>query len=754
MVTEVDIEQLKEILPEDLFTKIFPGGNLNVVDPTGKTAVHYLAFKGEQHLLEKIVAEGADVNKAANNGNTPLHYACQTGAISLIQYLLKNMNNPSATNSEGQTALQVALEYDATISAIILLKHPEFKEHLEDKDIYGRSALDIIAEYQLEDLFPSLNVDFAERPNYGKPLVDVSQSVINEKLRNYLSLHGRMSDELIDDNGACNGWSFLYQLYEDTGQEEIFYQLLEFIESWDGEIESLQKMEIPAPLKEKYRNAQEIFEQTINDLIVFHHDSIAVNELDLGYKQKWRQKQYELVKGKNDTRQLNSLLYFPMHYLNQKQLIEMFHYFSQKPGSFVDLGGAGHSVSVTVMPNEKFKYFDSNARGKIQVFNSAEELVKTIVNLKFRELNMIQPDGTFEVRMGVYQFSDKITLDEKSGFTPPPLHNSAMLFSPLHYAVLNKDQKQLNINLIENRKGINQNDAMGFSALTWAGCLNDVESIRYLVESGADINHADNFGETPLIQAIRCNHIEAVKKLIALGADINQKDNIGQTPLNHAAKNGCFEIVGLLSNLEGIKLDEPDNVGQTPLMNAVEKGYHRVVKKLIKKDINLEAEDNNKKTVFEHIDKASVKRMAPLLVKAVPNSKRTALFFNAVNNGDVDLINTLIKNGVSVDIKDGDGLTPLMYAAFYGNIEMTKALLAHTQEINAFVEVDGTTALIAAASAGKLEVVKLLLKAGADISLVNKQGKTAQEIAQDEGHDEIVTLLRSSKRPDHNIIPF
>ncbi|HRE32088.1 MAG TPA: ankyrin repeat domain-containing protein, partial [Candidatus Berkiella sp.] len=140
-----------------------------------------------------------------------------------------------------------------------------------------------------------------------------------------------------------------------------------------------------------------------------------------------------------------------------------------------------------------------------------------------------------------------------------------------------------------------------------------------------------------------------------------------------------------------------------------------------------------------------VKRMTPLLVKAVPNNKRATLLFTAVNKGDIDLINSLIKSGVSVDVKDGDGLTPLMYAAFYGNIEMIKALLSHAKDLNAFAEVDGTTALMAATSTGKFDVVKLLLKAGAEVNQVNKAGKTAQMIAETEGYGEIVELFKRAK---------
>jgi ankyrin repeat protein len=44
-----------------------------------------------------------------------------------------------------------------------------------------------------------------------------------------------------------------------------------------------------------------------------------------------------------------------------------------------------------------------------------------------------------------------------------------------------------------------------------------------------------------------------------------------------------------------------------------------------------------------------------------------------------------------------------------------------------------------------LEVVEKLLAAGADPNLKDHQGRTAQSMASDGGHEQIETLLRSRK---------
>jgi ankyrin repeat protein len=72
-------------------------------------------------------------------------------------------------------------------------------------------------------------------------------------------------------------------------------------------------------------------------------------------------------------------------------------------------------------------------------------------------------------------------------------------------------------------------------------------------------------------------------------------------------------------------------------------------------------------------------------------------------------------------------------------------LLAKGAEINARDTEGGATALYQAASWGRVEAVRTLLAGGADRALANKAGSTPLQAAIENGHTEVVALLRAEK---------
>ncbi len=62
----------------------------------------------------------------------------------------------------------------------------------------------------------------------------------------------------------------------------------------------------------------------------------------------------------------------------------------------------------------------------------------------------------------------------------------------------------------------------------------------------------------------------------------------------------------------------------------------------------------------------------------------------------------------------------------------------------------GKTLLHSAAELGYLDIVELLLKYGADRSLTDVYGRTALNLAQWEGHTEVVGLLQDAANIDHS----
>lgn len=101
-------------------------------------------------------------------------------------------------------------------------------------------------------------------------------------------------------------------------------------------------------------------------------------------------------------------------------------------------------------------------------------------------------------------------------------------------------------------------------------CKND-RKLGKAIKKGADVNRLDEFGSTPLMNAIIAEYadIKIVKMLIGNGADVNAKDTVQcWTPLHFAVREGHFDIVKLLLE-SGAVIDAQDAFGNTPLIEAV-----------------------------------------------------------------------------------------------------------------------------------------------------------------------------------------
>jgi ankyrin repeat protein len=84
-----------------------------------------------------------------------------------------------------------------------------------------------------------------------------------------------------------------------------------------------------------------------------------------------------------------------------------------------------------------------------------------------------------------------------------------------------------------------------------------------------------------------------------------------------------------------------------------------------------------------------------------------------------------------VNATDSGNNTALFWAACGNDQEILKLLLAKGANVNMKDSIDQTP-LIHAASCGSLENVKILLASGADKNLKEYDGKTAENVAQEE----------------------
>lgn len=107
------------------------------------------------------------------------------------------------------------------------------------------------------------------------------------------------------------------------------------------------------------------------------------------------------------------------------------------------------------------------------------------------------------------------------------------------------------------------------------------------------------------------------------------------------------------------------------------------------------------------------------------------------SSSDTEAVRELIALGANLSCRDGDEETPLMKAAWAGNVETTKLLIAAGADLESR-NWEGKTPLMAAAIYGHAAAVDHLLKAGASPLARCDRGETARSYASLTGNQEIV----------------
>lgn len=126
-------------------------------------------------------------------------------------------------------------------------------------------------------------------------------------------------------------------------------------------------------------------------------------------------------------------------------------------------------------------------------------------------------------------------------------------------------------------------------------------------------------------------------------------------------------------------------------------------------------------------------------------------FTEAASFGIKQFIEERLANGTNVDVKTPHGVTALGCAASAGEEKILDILLQHGADVNHLDDWHGGTALIGCVGAlhsekKYLSVCQKLIDAGTDLSLTNKEGKTAYDMAKEyRDSEKLLELLRVDK---------
>ncbi|KAF5655292.1 ankyrin protein [Fusarium sp. NRRL 25303] len=299
-------------------------------------------------------------------------------------------------------------------------------------------------------------------------------------------------------------------------------------------------------------------------------------------------------------------------------------------------------------------------------------------------------------------------------------------------------------------------DASGSSRtpLSWA-CENGHFGIaKVLVERDAQPVDTVEAAYSPLMLASKNGHIDVARWLVDHGADIHKKYK-KESAIWLASSNGYAELVELLLDA-GADLNTC-GVNDAPILcPAAERGHEKVVKLLLKRKADVEAQDNRGKTPLhltaqkegsEAIIKALLSYGAD--IEARDDNDRTPLHLAAQKEGSQAIIEALLSYRADIEARDDNGRTPLVLAVIKASINEIGFLIRQGADLTA-QEKDGETCLHAAMRRyiPSLDIVRLLLENGAKADARTERGQTCLHTLAHQGEittytSDIIQLITS-----------
>jgi len=312
----------------------------------------------------------------------------------------------------------------------------------------------------------------------------------------------------------------------------------------------------------------------------------------------------------------------------------------------------------------------------------------------------------------------------------------ALPSSDIADAVMNRNKDAVR-SLLQKKADVNAAQVDGTTALHWAVRADDVEMADLLIRAGANVSAANREGVMPMQLAAINGNATMIEKLIKAGADPNAPlSKFKDTALMLASRTGKTDAVRVLLD-NGAQVNTVETWGgTTPLMWSVSERHFDTIKMLIAKGADVNARSYFVPSAHGRgFEGATPQAPDPKqAVDELAGGWLTPLMF-AAREGDLEIARTLVAAGANLNAIAGDGKDALGLAIFNGQYELASFLIDNHVDVNhadaqrftpLFWAVDrrnmelGTNGFPWTVTTDPLPLIKKLLDAGADPnSIVN-----------------------------------
>ena len=319
-------------------------------------------------------------------------------------------------------------------------------------------------------------------------------------------------------------------------------------------------------------------------------------------------------------------------------------------------------------------------------------------------------------------------------------------------------------------------DNEGRTPLHYAAKNGDIETIRLLIAMGSNVNSVDNEGlinnslqsdlvitpqcmdtnadtnqlEGDIFEVAQCGDTATVKGYLDLGVPVDVTDEDGWSPVHHALAHRQVEVIRLLMD-RGCLMNPVKNRKQatksSDVHNTTEGGskYSPSDTKQLYEDAFEAARCGDTATIQSYLNSGGP-------VDLNDEDGRTLLHC-AAGEGQIKVVELLIKRGCRIDPVDRNGCTPLDYATACSHLQTVPLLKQQLNEpweeqyVVDSVDSQGRSALHFAAAFGDINLIEMLVKQGLDVNIGDDEGWTPLHNAANRGQLESVrTLLRLGGR--------
>ena len=306
----------------------------------------------------------------------------------------------------------------------------------------------------------------------------------------------------------------------------------------------------------------------------------------------------------------------------------------------------------------------------------------------------------------------------------------ALASSDIADAVMNRNKDAVR-SLLQKKADVNAAQVDGTTALHWAVRADDVEMADLLIRAGANVSAANREGVMPMQLAAINGNATMIEKLIKAGADPNALlSKFKDTALMLASRTGKTDAVRVLLD-NGAQVNAVETWGgTTSLMWAVSERHFDTIKMLIAKGADVNARSYFVPSAHGRgFEGATPQAPDPKqAVDELAGGWLTPLMF-AAREGDLEIARTLVAAGANLNAIAGDGKDALGLAIFNGQYELASFLIDNHVDVNhadaqrftpLFWAVDrrnmelGTNGFPWTVTTDPLPLIKRLLDAGAD----------------------------------------